>query len=171
MFWEQIIEWLSSVRDTALPWFIVREYEGAIVLVLGRYSRTLGPGIHFKGPFISEVLVENTNWDTMDSDFQSLTTKDGHNVVVSAIVKYRVVDVRTFVIDVENARSALCDIVAREIARVVLNTEWDGLRTQDIDKETTIVVRREAKKWGIEIDTVTLTNRAKIRTIRLMQAV
>jgi len=169
MFWEQLLDWFSSVRDLALPFFVVREYEGAIVLVLGHYSRTVGPGLHWKGPFVAEVLSENINWDTMDSDYQSLTTLDGHNVVVSSIVKYRVVDVKTFVVDVEDARSALGDIVAREIARVVLSTDWDGLRTQEIDNQISIVVRREAKKWGIEIDTVTLTNRAKIRTIRLMQ--
>jgi regulator of protease activity HflC (stomatin/prohibitin superfamily) len=171
MFWQQILEWLSGMRDLVLPWFVVREYENAIVLVLGRYNRTTKPGLHWKAPFIAEVLVENVNWDTMDSNFQSLTTKDGMDVVVSSIVKYRVADIRTFIIEVEDARSALSDIVAREIARVVLNTDWNELRTQEVDKEIAIVVRREAKKWGIEIESVTLTNRAKIRTIRLMQGV
>jgi regulator of protease activity HflC (stomatin/prohibitin superfamily) len=99
---------------------------------------------------------------------QSLTTKDSKDVVVKGIIKYRIVDIQTFALEVWDAIDAISDMTQGIIFDIVKDKTWDELQTIDLKPLITRKARLEAKRWGIEIETVTLSDLAKIRSIRLL---
>jgi hypothetical protein len=51
---------------------------------------------------------------------------------------------------------------------IIKEKTWDELQTIDLKPIITRKVRNEAKRWGIEVETVTLSDLAKIKSIRLL---
>jgi hypothetical protein len=51
---------------------------------------------------------------------------------------------------------------------IVKGKTWEELQNEDLKKEISKKARVEAQRWGIEIETVTLSDLAKIRSIRLL---
>lgn len=78
--------------------FTIREGNTAIILRLGRLvmdsaSNTIkrvGPGLHFKLPFIEQVRVFDTRVQTLDSKSSRIVTKEKKDVIVDYYVKWRI---------------------------------------------------------------------------------
>ena len=84
------------------------------------------------------------------------------------IIKYRIVDIKTFALEVWDAIDAISDMTQGIIFDIIKNRTWDELQHDDLKNQITKKARWEAKRWGIEIETVTLSDLAKIRSIRLL---
>lgn len=160
---------LKEVWKWVWPIFIIKEFQSGVVLRNGLYSRIPKKGLNFKWPLLEEVIKVNIVPETITVSSQSLITKDNQDIVVDSVIKYRVVDPRKYCLEAYDVVDAIPDIVQRTIKNVIIHKSFDECRTQDIDLEITSDVRKEAAKWGLKIDYVTLTTIAKIRTIRLIQ--
>ena len=166
---ESIIQWLKEGWDTISPFFIIREYEQGVLLRFGKYKKTyLHSGIYVKIPIFDEPHTCNVTMRTEKIGHQSLTTKDGKLVVVSSMAKYHIDDVKVFLLEVEEAIEAISDITQGIIKRSITDQEWKDCITNDFDKDITIKVRREVKKWGIHIDQITITEIATSKTLRVI---
>ena len=99
---------------------------------------------------------------------QSLTTKDKKCVVVKGIIKYRIADVEVFLLEVWDAIDALSDMTQGIIFDIVKERTLDELQVSDLKPLISRKVRAEAKRWGIEVETVTLSDFAEITSIRLL---
>lgn len=167
-FLSTILSWLEKAYDTITPFYIVKEYEGAVVLRFGRFFREASPGPHWKWPLMDEVLTCDIATETISVKSQSLTTKDNQNIVVSAVIKYNISQPSIYLIKVKDVANAIPDIAQSKIKSVVMSKTWAECREDGLDNEITKKVRHEAAKWGISIDFVTLTDLAVIRSIRLI---
>jgi regulator of protease activity HflC (stomatin/prohibitin superfamily) len=107
-------------------------------------------------------------WTTLTLPAQSLVTADGENIVVKSVIKYRIVDVKTFCLELFDSVDAISDISQGIIKFLIMKNNWEQCRGDEIDNEITKKIRASVKKYGVEIDQVTLTDIAKIRTIRLI---
>jgi regulator of protease activity HflC (stomatin/prohibitin superfamily) len=165
---DKLIDWLISIWGQLIPYVIVNQMDNGIRLRFGKFKNILLPGIHFKIPFFDEVLHQGIVWTTHSMPSQSLTTKDSKDVVVKGIIKYRIVDIQTFALEVWDAIDAISDMTQGIIFDIVKDKTWDELQTIDLKPLITRKARLEAKRWGIEIETVTLSDLAKIRSIRLL---
>lgn len=166
---EFIKEILTNLWHLIIPFTVIEQYDGGVMLRLGKFHRELKPGFHWKWPFLETVLSHSCVITTMSLHPQTLTTKDQKSVVVKGIVKYRISDVKTFLLEVNDAVDAISDITQGFILEVIEDKTWDECMTNNIDSIISRKVRNEAKKWGIEVVNVTLTNKGLIRTLRLMQ--
>ena len=167
---QQIIDFLVNFYQAIFPFFVVDAYQNAVVLRLGKFNRKVTPGFHWKWPVIEDVITEIIATTTLNGDFQSLTTRDGKNIVVRSVTKYHVADVEIFTIKVTDALDALGDIILGETKKIIISRTWEECRSELLDNEITKSVRREAKKWGVDVDSVTITDLALMRSIRLLQA-
>lgn len=163
---DKLIDFLIDMIDKFMPVFIVNQFDKAVLLRRGLYVKTLDGGIYFKIPFIDEVLTQTYVTTTMPLPAQSLTTKDGKSVVVKAIIKYNVFDVKILLLETWDAVDAISDITQGIIKDVILSSDMKDINAET-DNAVTIKSRREAKKWGIEVEKVTFTNIGEIRSIRL----
>jgi len=167
MFLQHLLEQLTALWELLLPWVVVEAYENGVVLRLGRYHRTLTPGFHWKIPLAERYIGTNVVVTTLNLGSQSLTTRDGKGVVVSAIVKYHIADVSKFLLEVNDAADAIADVAMAGIRQVVNRTAWEEF-DGDTDAAMEALVRDEVRRWGIEIEPggLVLTDLQICRSIR-----
>jgi len=165
---DKLVDWLISIWESLVPYIIVTQMDNGVRLRFGRFKEILLPGIHFKLSFFDEVIHQTIVWTTHSMPSQSLTTKDGKDIVIKGIIKYRILDMQTFALEVWDAIDAISDMTQGIIFDIVKDKTWEELQTLDLKPLITRKARLEAKRWGIEIETVTLSDLAKIRSIRLL---
>jgi len=165
---DKLIDFLLSILDKLLPFTVVNQTDKGVRLRFGKFIQVTPPGFHWKIPFADEVIKHTVLWTTHSAPAQSLTTKDGKDIVVKGIIKYRISDIETFLLEVWDATDALSDMTQGIIFDIVKEKNWDELQTIDLKPLITRKVRNEAKRWGIEIETVTLSDLARITSIRLL---
>jgi regulator of protease activity HflC (stomatin/prohibitin superfamily) len=165
---DKLIDFLLSILDKLLPFKIINQTDRGVRLRFGKYIEILSPGLKWKIPFFDEIINITTVWTTLSLPSQSLTTKDQKDVVVKAIVKYKILDIEIFALEVWDAIDAISDMTQGIVFEVVRDKTWEELQSPDLKDFISKKARKEAKRWGIEIETVTLSDLAKITSIRLL---
>lgn len=149
---------------------VIRCYERGVVLRFGRMHRVVGPGLHWKYPFnVETYLSANVVPETMIVGPQSLTTKDGVSIVISSVVTFQVEDVQKFLLEVEGAHQVIEDSSIGIVSHFVIARTWIQLQQIDIGSELAKAVRRQAKRYGVEIMNVQISDFTRSRSFRLMQ--
>ena len=164
---EQIISLISAFWQHILPFFVVDEYERAITLRIGRYRKTYSPGLHFKIPFIDAVMVESVVTDTYNLPSRALTTSDNKEIIVSAVVKYSIDDIKKFKLDITDEESAIQDICLGVIRASLTSKTWIDCQDKKVDTYITSQVRAEISKYGVAVEKVRLTDLTRVRSFRL----
>jgi regulator of protease activity HflC (stomatin/prohibitin superfamily) len=165
---DKIVEILNSWWHQILPITIVSHYQEAVLLRMGKFKAVLKPGLHFKIPFFDEVLDQYVVVTTLSLPAQSLYTKDRQNIVAKGVIKYKISDVKIFMLEVYDAKDALSDMTTAIIKQIITDLSLEECLNADIDNTLTKKARVEARKWGVEIQQVTLTDLAPIRSYRLI---
>jgi regulator of protease activity HflC (stomatin/prohibitin superfamily) len=165
---DRLIDLISNWLEKIVPFFIVMEYEEAVVLRFGKFYKVAKPGLHFRIPIVDEFMTNHVVVTTLSLPPQSLYTKDKQNIVVKGVIKYRIADVQTFLLEVYDAQDALSDMTQSIIKNVVMDKSLEECIDTEIDNLLSKKARVEAKKWGVEIQQVTLTDLAPIRSFRLI---
>jgi regulator of protease activity HflC (stomatin/prohibitin superfamily) len=165
---DKLVELLTNWWLEIKPLVIIRDYEGAVLLRFGKFKRVLEPGLHFKIPMFDEVIDQHVVITTLSLDAQSLYTRDKQNIVVKGLIKYKIADVKTFLLEVYDAQDAISDMSQGIIKNVIMSLELKDCLDPELDNTLTKKVRVEAKKWGVEVQQVTLTDLAPIRSFRII---
>lgn len=165
---DRLIDLITNWIEQLLPFFIVRDYEECVVLRFGKFHRTVTKGFHWRIPFVDEPMTQHVVVTTLNLSPQSLYTTDKQNIVVKGVIKYRISDVQTFLLEVYDAQDAISDMTQSIIKNIVMSKTMDECIDPEIDNTLTKKARVEAKKWGVEIQQVTLTDLAPIRSFRLI---
>ena len=165
---DKLIEIITHWWLQLTPVIIIRDYEEAVLLRFGKFHAVLKPGIHVKIPLFDEVIDQHVVVTTLSLDAQSLYTLDKQNIVVKGLIKYKIADVKTFLLEVYDAQDAISDMTQSIIKNIVMAKTLDECIDPEIDNTLTKKARVEAKKWGVEIQQVTLTDLAPIRSFRII---
>ncbi len=165
---DKLIDLLTSWWSYLMPAVIIPDYEQAVLLRNGKFKKVLHPGFHVKLPIFDEVVNQHVVITTLSLPAQSLYTKDRQNIVVKGVVKYKISDVKVFLLEVYDAQDALADMTQSIIKNIVIASTLDQCVDPEIDNTLTKKARVEAKKWGVDIQQVTLTDLAPIRSFRLI---
>lgn len=181
MGFEKLIDFLFEVLDDLLPWFITKEYEQTVVLRLGKirrkwlwfnYNPVKNKGFHFKIPFADQPLTYVVVPTTVETDAQTILTLDKKEVTVRCIIKYEIFDVVLMTTDIYDSIDALQDITQGHIMNEINKATYlDCSNTAELSNTVTKKVRTEAKKYGITVLQVTLTNFVQTRNYRLFNEV
>ena len=159
-----ITEWWAYL----MPAIIIPNYEEAVLLRNGKFVKVLGPGFHVKLPIFDEVISQHVVVTTLSLPAQSLYTQDKQNIVVKGVIKYKIADVKIFLLEVFDAQDALADMTQSIIKNIIITTPLEECLDLELDNLLTKKVRVEAKKWGVDIQQVTLTDIAPIRSYRII---
>ena len=164
----EIIQFIKDSWYLITPVFFVDQTDEAVHLCGGRFKRIQKPGAHWKWPLWDKIIKKTMVTTTVTADQQSLSTRDGHSIVVEAVIKYKIVDLEMFYTEIYDAVDALCDTTQGVVFEVIRDTDWEDCPTEDTQKAAAKKVRAKAKRYGIEIEEVTFSSMDRIRTIRLM---
>lgn len=81
---------------------VLREYERAVVFLLGRFYEVKGPGLIIIVPIIQQMVRVDLRTIVLDVPTQDLITRDNVSVRVNAVVYFRVLDPKMAINNVEN---------------------------------------------------------------------
>ena len=165
---DKLVELISGWWNQISPFTIVPHYQEAVLLRMGIFKSVLKPGFHWKIPFFDEVIDHHVVVTTLSLPAQSLYTKDKQNIVAKGVVKYKIADVKTFLLEVYDAKDALSDMTTSIVKQIITEMTLDECLNADLDNTLTKKVRVEARKWGVEVQQVTLTDLAPIRSFRFI---
>jgi len=165
---DKLIDLLTSWWNYIIPAVIVPSYEQAVLLRNGKFKKVLEPGFHVKLPILDEVISQHVVITTLSLAPQSLYTKDRQNIVVKGVIKYKIADVKVFLLEVFDAQDALADMTQSIVKNIIISLSLEQCIDPEIDNILTKKVRVEARKWGVDIQQVTLTDIAPIRSFRII---
>ena len=90
----ELISYLSLIAGIGIIissfLMIIRQYERAVILRLGKYQKQVGPGIQTRIPFADNVLVVDIRERVREFKAERMLTKDNVPVTIDAILRYRV---------------------------------------------------------------------------------
>jgi len=166
---DKIFEFIASIWEWLIPWVVLDEYEAGVVLQLGKYRRTIGPGFWFICPFgIDKVKYDTVVRQTSYLDVQSLTSKDGKNVTISGIVVFTISDIKKFLLEIDDGETDMTNIVYGIITDTVENTDWKDIRGQQFNTTVNWVCGDECIEYcGVEILAIKWSDKATSRNLRL----
>lgn len=167
---DKLIEFIISVLEIFKCWEIIDHYDRGVRLRFGKQHKgELDPGLHWKWPFyIDSILTIMVKATTMPLKEQTVTTLDGTVVVVKAVIKYEIKDAVKILLEVNDAVDAVADMTQGIIREQIIERNYDTCNNTEFGKEITMKARREAEKWGVKIQSVTLTDFGKMTSIRLL---
>jgi regulator of protease activity HflC (stomatin/prohibitin superfamily) len=164
---DKLIGLIQQFFHELTPLFIIDEWDQAVVLRNGKFRKVVGAGLYFKIPFFDSIWRYTVITQSIDIPPQSVTTADGKNVVVKGIIRFSVVDIKAFLLNITQPADVLTDTTGGMIREIIEDTEWSGLI--DIDKKLTSEVGKFVKRWGIKVERVTLTDLQIANSIRIIQ--
>lgn len=164
---DKLLDFIIEVWEDLLPFVVIPVYDKGVRLRFGLHRDTLEPGFHFKIPFADNVLTQMVVTATMETE-QTLTTKDGKEAIVKSVIKYDIEDVATLLLKVNDARDAVSDMTRGIIRKEIVKANWAECNSEEIEKSILTKARREAKKWGINIIDLTITDLSQSKTVRLL---
>src|SRR5213596_145986 len=135
---------------------ILREYERAVVFLLGRFQAVKGPGLIIIIPVIQQMVRVDLRTVVLDVPPQDVITRDNVSVKVNAVVYFRVVDPQKAVIQVADFLTAT-NLLAQTTLRAVLGKhELDALLAEreqlNLDIQKTLDAQTET--WRIKVSNV-----------------
>ncbi|KAL5483841.1 hypothetical protein EMCRGX_G020257 [Ephydatia muelleri] len=137
---------------------IVKEYERAVILRLGRLSskKAKGPGLFFVLPCTDDVRVVDLRTITFDVQPQEILTKDSVTARVDAVVYFRIVNPTSSIVKVENAYNSTY-LLAQTTLRSVLGTKKLGellSERETISAEMQHHLDEATEPWGVRVERV-----------------
>lgn len=137
---------------------IVNQYERGIVLTLGTYSYTLGPGLRLVVPIFQRVIKVDIRINTLDIPKQEIITKDNVAVSINAVVYFQVTRAEDAILKVRDFTYAVSQYAQTALRDVIGGIELDSLLSdrQKISDEIKTIVDQETAEWGLDVTSIKL---------------
>lgn len=136
---------------------IVPQGNKSVVQRLGKYHKTLGPGLNIIMPYIDSVAYKVSTKDiVMDIPSQEVITRDNAVLIVNAIAYINIVSPEKAVYGVENYILAIQNLVQTSLRSIVgeMNLD-DALSSRDhIKAKLKTAISDDIADWGITLKTV-----------------
>ncbi|MCY3580185.1 MAG: SPFH/Band 7/PHB domain protein [bacterium] len=151
---------LAVLLIAATGFRIVRPFEQGLIEFLGRYQRTVEPGLRFVIPFVQRILKVDMREQVVDVPPQEVITKDNVVVTVDAVIYFEATDpvklkyaVGNFILAITklaqtNLRNVVGDLQLDEalVSRELINSKLRQILDDATDKWGTRVVRVEIQR-------------------------
>ncbi len=136
---------------------IVPQGSKQVVQRLGKYHRTLGPGLNIIFPYIDRVANKVTTKDiVLDIPSQEVITKDNAVIIANAVAYINIVSPEKSVYGVEDYRLAIQNLVQTSLRSIIGEMDLDdALSSRDeIKARLKTAISDDIADWGITIKTV-----------------
>ncbi|MDW8065415.1 MAG: slipin family protein [Anaerolineae bacterium] len=132
---------------------VLPEWERGVVLRLGRYHSTKGPGLFFIIPIVDRVIRVNLRLMTFDVPPQEAITRDNVTVKVNAVVFYRVIDPANAITQVEDFKAATWNLAQTTLRSVLGQSELDELlaHRDKVNAHLRQILDEATDSWGIKV--------------------
>jgi regulator of protease activity HflC (stomatin/prohibitin superfamily) len=132
---------------------IVRPYEKGLVELLGRYEKTVDPGLRWIMPFVKRLLKVDMREQVADVPPQEVITKDNVVVTVDAVIYYEATDPVKLKYNVGNFILAITKLAQTNLRNVVGDLDLDTALTSRelINTQLRNILDEATDKWGTRV--------------------
>lgn len=151
-----IVLLLVAVMAVSSSVEIVRAYEKRALSVFGEYRTLLGPGIHFKPPFVSSTTTFDMRTQTLDIQRQEAITRDNSPVTADAVVYIKVMNAKKAFLEVEDYKRAVSNLAQTTLRAVLGDMDLDDTlnKRQEINTRIREELDEPTDEWGIQVESV-----------------
>lgn len=183
--WRTYKKWILSVLVAVLlavpaasSFYTVHVNEEAVVLRLGKYLETRGPGLNFKLPFgidqehkreVKAIHKEEFGFRTLRSGVESeydydspafkntrlMLTADLNCAELRWVVRYKIGNLQNYLFNVRNVRKAIRDVSEAVMRKIAGNSSIDEVlmtRQKDMEEIAKEGIQRLLDKYGAGIE-------------------
>jgi regulator of protease activity HflC (stomatin/prohibitin superfamily) len=136
---------------------IVPQGEEWVVERLGKYLKTLMPGLHILVPYIDNVAYKVTTKDLiLDIPQQEVITRDNAVLITNAIAFVKVTDTQSAVYGVTNFQMAVMNLVQTSLRAIIGDMDLDqALSSRDqIKARLKASIADDVADWGLTLKSV-----------------
>ena len=154
IFTISLIAAVLAVLASALR--VLREYERAVVFLLGRFQSVKGPGLIIIIPLLQQMVRVDLRTIVMDVPTQDLITRDNVSVRVNAVLYFKVLDPDHAVLNVENYMEAIGQLAQTTLRSVLGQHELDQLlaERERLNNNIQTILDQQTDQWGIKVASV-----------------
>ncbi len=132
---------------------VVLEYERLVIFRLGKYKRTIGPGLVYVFPVLESGKKVDLRIITQDIPRQEVITRDNIPVLANTVVYFKVERPEDAIIKIENYVYAVRQYTQAALRDTIGTMELDQVLTErdNIALDIREIVDKETNEWGIDI--------------------
>jgi len=137
---------------------ILREYERAVVFMLGRLWKVKGPGLVIIIPIIQQMVRIDLRTRVLEVPPQDVISRDNVSVRVSAVLYYRVIDPEKAIIQVEHFGEATSQLAQTTLRSVLGQHDLDQMlgEREKLNTDIRRILDEQTDAWGIKVSIVEL---------------
>jgi regulator of protease activity HflC (stomatin/prohibitin superfamily) len=135
---------------------VLPEYQRGVVLTLGRYTGTKGPGLVILVPMVQRMIRVDLRVTVLDVPPQDVISRDNVSVRVNAVVYFRVMEPDKSVLQVADFYQATSQLSQTRLRSVLGQHELDEILSQrdSINHSLQQILDEATDPWGIKITNV-----------------
>jgi regulator of protease activity HflC (stomatin/prohibitin superfamily) len=147
---------LAALAAAAIK--VANQWEHALVLRLGKFQGTRGPGLFCIVPILDRVRLVDLRILTEDIRRQEVITRDNVPVLIDGVLFYKVVNVENAVMRIQDYGWGVTRLAQTALRDVVGGVTLDELlaERERIGKLVEEVVEKQAQDWGLEVTGIRL---------------
>jgi regulator of protease activity HflC (stomatin/prohibitin superfamily) len=134
---------------------IIKQYERAIILRLGKYHEQVGAGVRSRIPFVDSILVVDIREKVREFKAERMLTRDNVPVTIDAILRYKIIDerARDAILNVENFNEIIQQVAQTTLRNNIGSSAFQDIlsRREEVNQHIRAVIASEASNWGIEV--------------------
>jgi regulator of protease activity HflC (stomatin/prohibitin superfamily) len=137
---------------------VLREYERAVVFLLGRFWKIKGPGLILILPVIQQMVKVDLRTRVLDVPQQDVISRDNVSVKVNAVLYYRILDADKAVIQVEDFQQATSQLAQTTLRSVLGQHELDEMlaEREKLNADIQRILDEQTEAWGVKVSNVEL---------------
>lgn len=132
---------------------IVRPFEKGLIEFLGRYQKTVDPGLRWVMPFVKRLLKVDMREQVIDVPPQEVITKDNVVVTVDAVIYFEATDPVKLKYNISNFVLAVTKLAQTNLRNVVGDLQLDEALTSRelINAKLREILDDATDKWGTRV--------------------
>ena len=149
-----IVIWVIALLFLSIK--VLPEYQRGVVLTLGRYTGTKGPGLVLLVPIVQRMMRVDLRVAVMDVPPQDVISRDNVSVRVNAVVYFRVVEPDKAMLQVADFFQATSQLAQTRLRSVLGQHELDDILSQrdSINHSLQQILDEATDPWGIKVSNV-----------------
>ena len=174
---EAAFAWLGQIFDSILLLVprivIVRATHSGVKWRYGKNVISLGPGLHFFWPLVSEVMLTVVARQTNTPPKQILTTKDGKKVTVGIIVVYRIRNIEQAIGRINwDVDATVNDIAQAAVVSVIASRTYqeilDLIAVDGLNEFLREAAREDLHQFGVSVSQCKLIDFSNCEVLKLV---
>jgi regulator of protease activity HflC (stomatin/prohibitin superfamily) len=138
---------------------IVPQARAGVVERLGRYFRTLGPGLSLVVPYVDRVRpLIDLREQVVSFPPQPVITEDNLTVNIDSVIYYQVTDPKAATYEISNYIQAIEQLTVTTLRNVIggMTLEQTLTSRDEINSQLRVVLDEATGRWGIRVNRVEL---------------